>query len=154
MYGMALDRKERFELRLSKREADTIRRLAAKAGVSAADYVRQRLAVKPDAEHEAARQAKLEQLAFASAAEMLGRPGVSSVGVFATPPGPRSVPTAARDAGPQPLASSILEAPTIGNVVVQGFPRHVDEAARAAVEGRFRGALATWIHRGSPPGEV
>jgi len=142
MYGMNTDtRPERFELRLSEAEAAILRSLAAGAGVSAADYLRQRIRA---AWTES--RAKLEHLAIVSLNEMVARKQVACGVAFVSPPGLDPMPRKLKgDVAPQPVASSVLQAPMVGNVVTQGFDRTLSEAEKTAVAARFPGQLATWM---------
>ena len=119
-----------------------LKSLATDTGVSAADLIRQLVRHRWA---EVGQRQKLEQLAFASLAEMVNRDGVACAVVFASRgriSGPRNGP----DFGPQPIASNILQAPTIGDVVAQGFAYSLSEAEKASVQARFpSGAVATWL---------
>jgi hypothetical protein len=139
------DRAERFELRFSKAEANQLRELARERGMSSADYVRYVVNKSWEEYVNANRAMKLERLAIVSLNEMCNRPNVSCGVAFTTFEAGQTTPRATVDAGPQPLASNMLQAPLIGNVAVQGFARALDEGERVTVQDRFPGWTATWL---------
>lgn len=89
---------------------------------------------------------KLEHLAFVELNQMANKPGIRSAIVFTGPTPLSTVPNATADAGPQPAKSSVLQAPTIGNVVAFGFNRPVGGDEARIVEARMPWMIATWLH--------
>lgn len=124
-----------------------LRSLSTNAGLSAADFLRQVVRKQWGESNVAARHAKMERLALISLNEMAARPEVACAVAVVSDPGPRTSPLARSDDGPEPLASNILEAPMLGNIVTQGFDRSLTDKERALVEARFPGQSATWMFR-------
>lgn len=122
-----------------------LQELAAAAGLSGADFLRQLLRARSK-EVKLGQQGKLERLALVSLHEVASRSGMACAVVFTTSPDVPHMPrVVSGDRGPQPAVSSVLEAPTIGNVVAQGFLETLSPEEKAHVEARFPNQTATWL---------
>ena len=96
---------------------------------------------------EASASGRLEYFAMQSLQEMADRPGIAEAVVFVGSPELPARPRTSPAGVPQPVKTTILEVPLLGNVVAQGFASELTEREKHTVRDRFPGWQSTWRHQ-------